>query len=284
MAAALREHRVYHVSPWRRAVPGMVVGPFGLLGLGLCLFAPRAEDQAGGIIMLVILVPLGLGLHLLINYARLELDAEGVRLRQVGMKLSAPWSNIAGLRLEPRREGIVTHQPLEGAGAAKLAALRGMRIYYTPMYNAEQRALMGQRRWIPIEAFAWHLKHGRLHDDLVGFAPAVQPLDPLVKAPSPETPQQRRRSLLLFFGILAVSFGVIIPLGLGPPSRAERFFAVTLAILAPLLTAVTVWRAWNSFRMHARLVGVLFAILAFLGVLWCIVAWNDLAQIFASAN
>jgi hypothetical protein len=200
------------------------------------------------------------------------------------VNLSAPWSNIAGLRLERGREGIVTHHPLQGAGAVKLAALRGVGLDYTPMYNEEQRALMAQRRWIPIEAFAWYLKHGPLREDFVHFAPEAEALDPLVAPKPPETPRQRRRSLLIFSIILVVCFGCIIVLGFGPPVWAHRFSAVALAIFALLMTWNAGCSGRNAFRSGAWLLGVLFTLLTLIWLLWCLVGWTDLAQVFTAAK
>jgi hypothetical protein len=39
------------------------------------------------------------------------------------------------------------------------------------MYDAEQQHLLAERRFIPIEAFAWHLHQGRLREDIVRDAP-----------------------------------------------------------------------------------------------------------------
>lgn len=45
---------------------------------------------------------------------------------------------------------------------------RGLRLY-----NVDQVRLLAERRFIPIEAFAYWLKHGPLRDDLARHAPSV---------------------------------------------------------------------------------------------------------------
>jgi hypothetical protein len=106
---------------------------------------------------------------------------------------------VAGLRLDPRHEGFVTLHPIDGSGAANLAAVRGFGWYYNSIYNEEQQAVMAERRWIPIEAFAWHLRRGRLREDLARLAPAVQSLPPVPVPPAnPVSPAVQRRRLLIF--------------------------------------------------------------------------------------
>ena len=86
---------IYHVGPWRRAIPWMVFGPMLVLAASLWVFADSVGDRSVGALIFAILTLLVLGLHALISYARLELTAEGVRLRQIGMNLAA------GFRLRP---------------------------------------------------------------------------------------------------------------------------------------------------------------------------------------
>jgi len=83
----------------------MVFGPMLVLAAGLWLFADSLEDRSAGALVCAILTLMVLGLHALISYARLELTAEGVRLRQIGMNLAAPWIDVAGLRLDRGHRG-----------------------------------------------------------------------------------------------------------------------------------------------------------------------------------
>jgi len=115
---------------------------------------------------------IGLSFQIIIDRARLELSPDGARLRQTGYALKARWSDICELRLSPGREGFVTREPMQGRGAGLLASFRGVAL--TPggqFYDPEQRELLSQRRFIPIEAFAWHLVHGNMGEDVARFAP-----------------------------------------------------------------------------------------------------------------
>ena len=276
---------IYHVGPWRRAMPWLVFGPMLVLAAGLWVFADSVENRSAGALVFAILTLMVLGLHALISYARLELTAEGVRLRQIGMNLAAPWTDVAGLRLDPGHEGFVTRRPIGGSGAANLEAVRGLGWYFIPIYNKEQQAVMAERRWIPIEAFAWHLRRGRLREDLALLAPAVQSLPPQLAPPAnPVNPAVQRRRLVILLCALGAFLAAIVMLGLGPPSRKEHVFSVVMALLAPLLTYCAGWKAWNAFRSGARLMGVLFTFLTLLGVVWCLLVWGDLAILFSGAG
>jgi hypothetical protein len=61
-------------------------------------------------------------------------------------------------------------------------------------------------------------------------------------------------------------------------------FSVVMALLASLLTFSAGWSAWHAFRSGARLMGVLFTILTLFGVLWCLLAWGDLAVLFSGVG
>jgi len=277
------ERRIYHVGPWRRAVPWLIFGPFLLLAAGIGIAADDVESRALGRILVAVLLVLVLGMHLLISWARLELTTEGVRLRQIGMNLTTPWSNVLGLRLGRGRQGIVAREPITGRGAANLAAVRGFGYYGASLYDAEQQAAMAEQRWIPIEPFAWHLQHGRLHDDLKLFAPEIEEL-PDPPATAPQTPAQRRRTWFIFGGIMTLAVTGALVLGLGPPSWGEHAFPVLWAMLAPLLTLRAIVSTITAFRTGGRFMGVVFAAFSMLGVLWCLVAWSEVIVVFSGGD
>jgi hypothetical protein len=280
----------YHVGPWRRAVPWLIFGPFLLLALGACVFGQTAEDRSAGGILIAILTPIALGTHALISYARLELNAEGVRLRQIGMNMAAPWSNIAGLRLERRREGFLTRDPLSGAGADRLAALRGYGYAGAAMYNEEQQSAMAERRWIPIEAFAWHLRRGRLRQDLEKLAPAVQAIESSIGTVDGAAAMSASSSAKMSAGrwwliglICALSLGVaaLVSLELVPPLWTERIFALVLSLIAPLAVFRAGWSARNAFKERSYFVGAMFVLLTLLAMLWSILCWGSAVDAFA---
>jgi hypothetical protein len=104
-----------------------------------------------------------------VRFTRLELSAECVKLRQIGYTLETGWDNVASLYDVRGAEGIVLHRPMPSRGAS---VLRGFRNLGTgagvSFYNVEQVRLLAERRFIPIDAFAYWLKHGRLREELKG--------------------------------------------------------------------------------------------------------------------
>ena len=108
------------------------------------------------------------------RWTRLELSPAGVRVRQCGYTLETSWTNVVELRLGHGREGFVTKEPMTGKGPAVLAWFRGLGVGRTRFYDDEQRVLLGQRRFIPIEAFAWYLRRGKLAADIERFAPHLR--------------------------------------------------------------------------------------------------------------
>jgi hypothetical protein len=157
--------RTYHLSPLRRWLLWIAMGPILALLLALALTGDAADRPAflatAGLVFLIILP-----FHLIVGRTRLVLSEAGVRLRQAGYQLEAGWGDIEDLDLTPRRESFVTREPMAGKGAARLARFR-----VSPLYDAEQQRLLAERRLIPIEAFAWHLRHGAMRADIARFAP-----------------------------------------------------------------------------------------------------------------
>jgi hypothetical protein len=80
--------------------------------------------------------------------------------------------------------------------------------------------------------------------------------------------------------MLGAFLAAIVMLGLGPPSRREHGGLVVMALLA----FYAGWRAWRAFRSGAHLIGVLFTFLTLFGVLWCLLAWGDLAILFSGVG
>ncbi len=157
--------RTYHVSPLRRWLLWLLIGPMlgFLLVMGLTSdAADRAAFFTTAGLLLLILLPF----HLIVSRTRLVLSETGARLHQAGYRLEASWTDIEDLDLTPRRESFITCEPMAGKGAARLARFRT-----SPLYDDEQQRLLAEQRLIPIEAFAWHLRHGRMREDIERFAP-----------------------------------------------------------------------------------------------------------------
>ncbi|MBK8738368.1 MAG: PH domain-containing protein [Betaproteobacteria bacterium] len=166
---------IYHVGPWRYLWLWLVFGPLALIFLALGLFSEQPGERAplliGGALWL--LVPFMI--TLLVRMARLEISARGVRLRQIGYRLEAAWPDVSGLRLDRGHEGFITARPVGGSGAGLLAAAgRAIPLAGAQFYDDEQQRLLDEHRLIPIEAFVWHLRHGKLRADIARFAPHLE--------------------------------------------------------------------------------------------------------------
>jgi hypothetical protein len=167
---AMNLTRTYFVSPLRRWLLWLVLGPIIALLIILGVSSEPADRSAmlltAGLVFLI-----GLPFHFIVARTRLELGASGVRLRQTGYKLEAGWGDIEALDLTAGREGFVTRAPMAGKGAARLARFRFAGVGTAPLYDDAQQRLLGECRLIPIEAFAWHLRHGKMREDIARFAP-----------------------------------------------------------------------------------------------------------------
>lgn len=159
--------------------------------------------------------------------------------------------------------------PLEGAGPERLAALRHVGAFGAPLYDDEQNALLREQRFIPIEAFAWHLRRGTLAQDVARLAPHVRIGDELT------TPARANaRGLVLAAVIIAAAIG----LALVAPDYGSATVAVLQALAAPLILLGSGINAFRSLRSRAFLVGGLLAVSTLLTLGWTLLAWAELAQ------
>ena len=162
--------RTYHVSALRRWLIWFVMGPIlaFLLILGISGDAGdrRAFFVTAGLVFLI-----ALPFHFIVGRAQLRLSETGIVLRQTGYELSANWDEIEQLDLTANREGFVTRESMAGKGAARLARFRFAGVGATALYDADRQTLLAQRRLIPIEAFARHLRQGEMREDIERFAP-----------------------------------------------------------------------------------------------------------------
>ena len=163
----------YHVSPVRRWFLWFIFGPI-MLGLVTLGFLADGDDAKAILITGALSFLIALPFQWIIDRTRLELSSRKIWLRHFGFVLEADWENVAGMRLDRGREGFITKEPLTGKGADRLARFRGAGAGAAQMYDAQQRELLGERRFIPIEPFAWHLRRGRLGEQIAQFAPQLQ--------------------------------------------------------------------------------------------------------------
>lgn len=168
---------VFHISPWRLNVAWITFAPLIILFLVFAGNVPQSdqgEKEFFWVIAGFFCVMAGC-LTLVFRWARLELTAQGVRLRQVGYTLETAWSNINAIGLTRGAEFLVTAQPMTGKGCKRLAAAAQPKKVLAAMYDQGRVDLIIAHRLIPIEPFGWHLRHGsQLRSAILGFAPQLQ--------------------------------------------------------------------------------------------------------------
>jgi hypothetical protein len=108
-----------------------------------------------------------------VGYTRLFLTPAGLELRQLGYRLRTTWDNIQEIRLDRFCEGLVLRHPLEGGG--RLALKAGLLL--PGWYRGWQAEKVRSGLWIPLDPFAWHLRHGNLLEEMRRFAPELTSLE-----------------------------------------------------------------------------------------------------------
>jgi hypothetical protein len=272
------EQSIYRISPWRRAVLWCALGPFVALGLGLWALGPDESTRAAGaVVVAVMAVCLG-GWQWLVSRTTLVLTPAGVQLRQAGMHLAASWSDVQALCLVRGREGLVLRTPLAGRGAARLAALSGIAVGGAPLYDDEQRALMRERRFIPIEAFAWHAYHGTLATDVARLAPHV-----CAGATTPTAkPRAAQPMYLLAAALLLVAIVIGAWLTFASANTQGWIATVVQCTVAPSMALGAGVSTWSALRARAVLVGTLFAASTLVTGAWTLIAWIQLVGLLDS--
>lgn len=175
MTAPSSQPHTYPIGPWRRCIPAFIFGPF-LLGSAVAWILLPGKDAVPAGLLFIALLPFLFGAQWLIDRTRLEVSAEGVRLRQTGYTLETKWENIIDMRIEHGRDAFITRDPVSGKGQELLAATAGVGVNFMPLYDDRHRALIEEHRLIPVEAFAWHLRRGSLRSAIEGYAPHLRPM------------------------------------------------------------------------------------------------------------
>jgi hypothetical protein len=231
------EERIYHISPVRR---GILVGFWVFFGAMMTvpfLFMAWKKHEWPLFVVLAVAAMLTVLIPLEIAWvSRLVLTPEGIELLGFhGRKssLSTPWSNIAAIRMDKKgAEGLITKEPLQGRAAEWLARFRNVMMNGAPLYDAEKRLLLGEQRYIPIEVFAFWLRHGDLWEQIREHAPWLadaqgQPLGytPRIR----EEPWTWKKTVLLL-SLMALSGVVIVGLanipGVSPATVIKWFEGV----------------------------------------------------------
>lgn len=281
MSASGSDVRVYHVNPWRQYRVWLIFGPLILFILGVCLFAPAYDADAKLLLLLYaggfFLIPLSV--TLLTRRTRLELTAHGLRLRQTGYTLETSWSNVIGLRLDSGREGFITAAAIESPRAARLASAREVKIAGLPIYDREQQTLLAEHRFIPFEAFAWHLRHGSLRSDIATLAPHLKAaLDELDTDASRNAEKlQRRETWTMLALLVSIVIGATILASSEHPAQ-EQVLRGAATILMPLFALRAAYSAWSSFHLHAWWLGMFFVAVTVALVFLSVGTWVEFAS------
>ena len=168
------QRKVYHISPLRLwLAPAIFVIVAVLAPVVVAFDASLSGSRNVGIFMGIFFFALGLGMYLLLRYTRLMLSADGIKLYQVGYVLETDWDNVAYLDDSPDAEGLVLHRPMTCSGAYKLSKHRNVSMKGGALFSDEQLQLIAEHRLIPLNAFAYRLKHDQLRDELARRAPAL---------------------------------------------------------------------------------------------------------------
>jgi hypothetical protein len=231
------DERVYHISPLRRwFLVGFWVVFAALLALPFVALEWSKHHWAAA--MVIALVALGSVLIPLevAWIGRLVLTAQGIELRGYqGRKpyLATTWQNVAALRFDKAgAEGLVVKEPLDGRHAEGLTRYRNVVINGAPLNDDEKRLLLGEKRFFPIDPFAYWIKHGDLWEQIREHAPWLADAQgqPVGYRPRiPEKPWTRKKTVLLV--ILIVYLIVLGPAALALPPKGQ-------AIVFGSLTAV----------------------------------------------
>jgi hypothetical protein len=175
MSVVDRKQTVYHLSPVRLwLVPGILL-VIGLFIGTLPIFDPGVPDNGKKLafIMGIALLVFAAVMYLILRRTRLVLSPGGVSLYQFGYTLETGWENVAALNEYSGEEGLILHRSMDGPGARKLSDKRHAEIRGANLFNDEQIQLIAEHRLIPLNAFSYWLKKGKLRDDLIQRAPAL---------------------------------------------------------------------------------------------------------------
>jgi hypothetical protein len=273
-----QEIRSYYVSPARRWIMVWMFAPFLLMAAAF-LFTP---EYGVGIALMLILLPVSLLGHWVVSYARLILSPSGILCRQVGCTVETTWDNIAAVRLDRGREGLVSELPLSGKGAKRLAAMRNTGMRGVPLYDERQRAALAEGLFMPIAPFAYAIRNGSMIADIEQWAPEVAAMirqelgqaleDEAERRKTPATSKERRARwivALIILGTLGVAIGssFLDPEDEKKVSHAVHGLAVSVFALGAFAGFLSRWqrRSWW--------IAALFLVLAVVLALWAVDIW-----------
>jgi hypothetical protein len=154
----------------------------------------------------------------------------------------------------------------------------GIGAYGAPLYDDQQRALIAERRWIPIEPFAWYVRHGSLVADVAHFAPAVPVSDAY---PDAERLAAGRRAPIAA-AVLYTAIAVGGAFALAVLGDYGWVIVVLQSVAAPLLAYGAASSTWHAVRNRSLLLGTLLGASTLIITGWTLVAWADLIALLDS--
>lgn len=265
--------RTYHVSPWRSMWGWVLFLPFSMACAIGALFADKPDDRAGLWIGALAFALVIAGLMTMIRRARLEIRRDGLTLRQIGFRLEAPWTDVIAFHANRGHEGFITSKPVGGRGANTLAAAASLDSY--GIYDSDQMNLLDEHRLIPIEAFAWHLRHGPMRAQIIEYAPHLAKDLAHADDKRVRTPFDRR-AVWMTAAIIAASIAVI-PVLIMLGERVQMIvFDLAYAIVDPMLAVSSAIATWQMIQRRSWLFTGLMAMMTLIMIGWTLVHWGRL--------
>ncbi len=154
----------YDLPPNRKIILLCILGAIELPLLALSIVGGEPAGVLAALVVALILGPIAYVAAW--RYPRLVLREEGIELQQLGWRVSTTWENVAQIVRSPS-PGLILREPLEGRGATTLAASNRFVAFYGPMGDA----LVRERRWFPLDPFAYWMDRGDLSQQLSQHAP-----------------------------------------------------------------------------------------------------------------
>ena len=247
--ASVGQH-VYRMSPVRRAILDGVA--LALLAVPAAIFIANPRVSGGAVLIFLCLSPTIAILLFSAWYPRLTLSAEGIRARgAIGYSsILVPWHNVERVWLRANKEGLILRAPLQNRAANRWKNWTGISYMGARLFDDEQQRYINEQRYLPLQIFAYWLRHGDLSAELANRAPALAgDLEAQQAGYRKEQSAANRVILWVFAGSLLIVAGTIAYAiwahGQPPPQRAalakgeqflDRFagraFALALVIYA----------------------------------------------------
>ncbi len=261
------ETRSFKLSPIRLWFAGSVVVflaaiPF-LLVIGAILHPESNFLMAAGILA-VIMLPFAGFLGFCVWYPTLFVGPAGVTVRGcLGFStVVLPWENIERLRLSPATEALILRNPLEDRLANKLRNWAGTTMAGAPLFNDEQRQLIAEGRYVPVEPYAWWFEHGELLNTIRQFSPALVEHFAEDRKAARAADSSKKTVIIIVSAITAVALTIAVLAGLysddlSPETRSRldgwgnSFEAVAgwgLAVVFTLYGVVNLINAYGHLR------------------------------------